>query len=96
MLDIDALHQLEQFETRLKKFSKDYKVENTEIVESFSGPPHCHIYIRLEKPLPVMTRIFLQMWLGSDPIKEYLSVRRVMIGDNHPILMLEKVKPEGF
>jgi len=64
-----------------------------------SGEPfHYHIVIELRRDLPpggagMCERILLQCLLGSDPMREALSWKRVGLGDITPTLFFEK-KPE--
>jgi hypothetical protein len=51
---------------------------------------HYHIILKLPYDTEVMERLFLQRLLGSDPLREYLSYRRVIEGIEMPILFFEK------
>lgn len=46
-----------------------------------------HVIIKLARALPVEERILLQALLGSDPVREALSLARVRAGNLHPILL---------
>jgi hypothetical protein len=97
LIDIDNGKQLDQFERNIKRVQEDFKVLDIKIVESTRRKgQHCHIYIRLEETINEYERIILQQFLGSDPVRNYLSLRRIRIDDLHPVLLLEKVRPEGF
>lgn len=46
-----------------------------------------HVIIKLFRPLPAEERIMLQALLGSDPVREALSLARVRAGNLFPILL---------
>jgi hypothetical protein len=91
LLDIDTEEQIDLFEERFeyiqKYFDCTYEVKNSQ-----SGYPHCHIYVTFDEntKLNELERIFLQLFLGSDPIRELLSYLRWNNGDVSPTLLLEK------
>jgi len=60
-------------------------------VPSKSGGNNYHVYVCVDMPLLPLTRIALQACLGSDPVKEALSVRRIMLGadDSAAVAMFE-------
>jgi hypothetical protein len=89
-IDIDNIEQLAEFEARMKYFQTWHDCD-IKIQESQSGQPHYHIYVTLKdlKVDPII-RIFLQLFLGSDSIIEFLSYKRLEAGDVHPTLFLEK------
>lgn len=60
------------------------------ITESRSGYPKRHIIIEWPTLLDPWKRIALQAALGSDHIRELLSSIRLMRGDEHPTLLVEK------
>lgn len=47
---------------------------NDSLLKTKSPGGNTHIYIRLEKPMNMQDRVALQAALGSDPLKEGLSV----------------------
>lgn len=57
---------------------------------SRSGLPGRHIIIRLPGPVNPWQRIAMQAAFGSDHIRELLSCIRLMRGDDHPTLLVEK------
>ena len=57
---------------------------------SSSGLPHCHVRIRLPFDVTPWQRIALQAALGSDPVRELLSCVRMLKGDVHPTLLVER------
>ncbi len=89
-IDIDNIEQLAVFEERMKYFQTWHDCD-IKIQESQSGHPHYHIYVTVKDlNLDPITRIFLQLFLGSDAIREFLSYKRLEEGDIHPTLFLEK------
>ena len=57
----------------------------------------------LTEPVSNEKRILLQALLGSDPVREMLSLIRVLNDDEHPTLFMEKpaqkllsAAPEGY
>jgi len=43
----------------------------------------------MENDTPAEERVALQLFLGSDPVREYLSLCLIEIGDPAPILFFE-------
>lgn len=63
-----------------------------EVHPSKSGLPRRHVTIALPGKVDQWQRIALQACLGSDPVRELLSATRLMRGDVHPTLFVEKPK----
>lgn len=57
---------------------------------SRSGLPKRHIIIELPSAIDPWQRIAMQAAFGSDHIRELLSCIRLMRGDDHPTLLVEK------
>ena len=92
LLDIDTEEHMQLFEERAEYLNQFLPID-FEIKQSQSGHPHYHIYVTLEDrkgPLADVERIFLQLFLGSDPTREFLSYLRVLSGEELPTLLLEK------
>lgn len=87
-LDIDSEEQFTLFHARLKELNALHKIQIVQEVKS-SKDGHYHVYIKLTRDIPTEERIILQMFLGSDPIREYLSMCLAKIGDSEPILLFE-------
>lgn len=99
-LDIDTEEQKESYFKRkgellgaIDNYLFDKLVEK--IVTSSSGPPHCHIILRLYKDgkpanLNDWQRVALQFTLSSDPVKEILSVYRILAEVKNPSILFEK------
>jgi hypothetical protein len=90
LIDIDTVEQYAIFQQRIDKVSKDIGMTIVSDEPSRSGLPRRHITIALGEEKTVADRLFLQLYLGSDPIKEYLSFLRYEAGDPKPILFFEK------
>ena len=94
MIDIDNEQQYEvflrSFEIMEREFNDDaltlMKVESP----SKSGLPCRHIRIHTGRNLSDVERIAWQAALGSDPIREILSMIRWMRHDFQPTLLVEK------
>lgn len=94
LINIDTKEQLEIFIERTEYLTRFFEFD-FEIDESQSGPPHYHIRVKFEDMiLDDMDRIFLQLFLGSDPTREFLSFLRIQKGEDYPTLFLEKKKQE--
>lgn len=97
-IDIDDNSQLEMFNRRFSdlfalstELFDDYKVVET---TSRSGLPHRHIIISLTKnnkriKLTDWQRVALQFALCSDPVKETLTVYRILTGVKDPSILFE-------
>lgn len=88
-IDIDTPEQLEVFSTRIQELNHLHNVMSTRQIPSPGGVGHYHIYVTLENDMDDTERVFLQLFLGSDPIREYLSLCLIQVGDPHPILFFE-------
>jgi len=98
-IDIDNTFQLEMFNRRFNDLSAipnelfdDAKVTET---PSRSGFPHLHIIVSLIKnkrriKLTDWQRVALQFALGSDPVKETLTVYRILAEVENPSILFEK------
>ena len=89
LLDIDSAEQYKTYKDRMEELSKLHKVVRIKEIPSSEKSGHRHIYISLVCGMEDEERIFLQLFLGSDPIREYLSLCLIRIGDPHPILLFE-------
>jgi len=90
-IDIDTTRQYGIFKLNIKELNEFFhSVWKIREYQSPRGPDHRHIYIRLDDNIKDTERAFLQLFLGSDPVREYLSMCLIKIGDPHPILMFEE------
>ena len=89
-IDIDSAEQYEIFKSRIKELNECFHcVFDMKEVPSPGGPNNRHIYIKLDCAILEEERAFLQLFLGSDPIREYLAWCLCKIGDPHPTLFFE-------
>lgn len=92
-LDFDEVHQWNQFVGKnWPIFRKYFDPKATHKLEqSQSGKPgHIHITISLSKPVSALERILFQAVLGSDPVRELLSLVRLYYNLPDPTLFFEK------
>jgi hypothetical protein len=90
-LDLDSDSAYELFQSQLSRLN--HVIDYGEIEELSSKNGNRHVIIHLNKKLAVRDRILLQACLGSDPVREILSYRRVLQGDDNPVLLL-RPKPK--
>jgi hypothetical protein len=87
-LDIDTDEAYAQFGRVLPVLKEYFGVISNFTTRSKSGDGR-HVRIRLAQPMPVMQRIALQAALGSDGVRELLSVVMVLNNDVAPCLLNE-------
>ena len=100
-LDIDTVEQIAVFQKRMDDLTY-VQIGNSlfdniesEITESSSGNPHYHIVLSFTKNgrrinLNDWQRVALQFMFGSDPIRETLTIYRILNGIENPSLLFEK------
>lgn len=88
-IDIDNKAAFSIFEKKILYLDKWYDF-TYKINVSLSGKPHRHVYVKLTTPVTPLERIFLQLFLGSDSTREFLSFQRIKNKDAHPTLFAEK------
>ena len=92
-LDIDSEEQYRSFLLNLRTLERDTNVTFGPFTRtpSKSGFPKCHITLTTTdgKPMDVWKRIALQFYLQSDPVREGLNCKRVLLGDPYPIAFFE-------
>lgn len=90
-IDIDTEEQYAQLSRNFSIFKQYFGCEIVpSITPSKSGLPHRHIIMEMTKPLPLIARIALQACLGSDPVRELLSVRRAIDGEENVVIFFER------
>ena len=97
-IDIDSAEQREIFERNFGILKNNWRKEFNGPIPTMesskpskSGWPCCHVVVKV--PFPLVSdfhRIAWQGALGSDPIRELLSLIRCLNGDEHPTLFVEK------
>ena len=89
-IDIDTAENYELFLLRIKYLEKWFNLTYKQ-KSSKTGGDHRHICIRLTETISSLERIFLQLYLGSDSKREFLSLIRIKNDDPHPTLFFEKM-----
>jgi hypothetical protein len=80
LLDIDSKTAYRQTERLLESLNKNLPDLVHSVHQTTSKSGNLHIYIKLNEPLPLETRLLLQAALGSDPMRELLSYIRTTKG----------------
>jgi hypothetical protein len=92
-IDIDSEDQYTEFKKRLPIFESVYP-SSVEAFPSKSGLPRRHITITadptIDKKFTDIERVAWQSLLGSDPIREILSMIQILNEDPNPVLFSEK------
>lgn len=91
-VDIDDEQSMEAFALRRAIFDRHILPLPglVEAVPSKSGRPgKFHITLQLERDITDLERVLFQLMLGSDPVRELLSYRRILNGDPHATLFFE-------
>jgi hypothetical protein len=93
-IDIDNKQHYEAFQRSWAVLRANGIVLSVKETPSKSGGACKHIRVTVAgiKELTDMERIAWQAALGSDPIREILSIVRALKGDAHPTLFAEKAK----
>lgn len=82
LLDLDTKEALAQYQRVLPKLFDNYHVVSTESWRSKSG--NTHVRIELGRPMTFPERLALQAALGSDGVRELLSLKRYHNGISEP------------
>jgi len=95
-IDLDCDEDFQEFRKRLADFNSQklgFVLRIERLTPSASGPPHYHAVVKisdadfLEPEQVILTderRILLQFLLGSDRVREILSVYRMLRQDDRP------------
>lgn len=86
-LDLDTPEACNQFGAYRGRLKAHFGA--VDIRETVSRNGHCHAYVTLPQPMSIPERIALQACLGSDPTREFLSLKRWLDKDENPILLFE-------
>jgi hypothetical protein len=89
LIDLDTDEQFQQFKKMLPHLREQYGVSSVEGYLSRHG--NRHIVVTLYNPVELEERLFLQAVLGSDPLREFLSYRRVQVGSANPSVLFRPV-----
>lgn len=89
-IDIDGAQALDRFNYQLPRIAKYIDIQH-EIRPSPSGEDgHYHVYCKVGRAVDKVERILIQLLLGSDQVREFLSWARWCEGDPNPTLFFEK------
>jgi hypothetical protein len=91
VLDLDSDSDLHFYRTIFPRMVEEIKkrrgIDMTVIEEWKSKSGGYHVTIKLSKPLPIKTRLLIQACLGSDRLKEWLSLCRYWAGKPEPSML---------
>lgn len=88
-IDIDSDLQYAIYQAQMVVMYREFSLDVVETV-SRNGLPGRHITITLPFEVSDIERIAFQAALGSDPLRELLSIFRHQRGDDYPTLFVEK------
>lgn len=89
-VDIDGREEWERHLVLRVRLAQMGLVERIEEQPSPSGLPNRHVTITLNIPLTPFSRIAFQAALGSDPMRELLSLQRAVQGIKDATVFFEK------
>jgi hypothetical protein len=90
LLDLDNEEDFHKAYAMLKRLESEIENCTSTVFPSKSGFPHRHMIVRLPFEISNVERIALQAIMGSDKIRELLSLFRVWKGDESPTLLAIK------
>lgn len=90
LVDLDTDAARLQYERVLPILKKVYGAKEDDRWISRGG--NAHRTVKLDKPVGILTRLGLQAMLGSDGVKEALSLQRARVGINEPSLLFRPTK----
>ena len=99
LIDLDDREALYYYDQRIERVTEALAERGVGLKElerwySKSGEG-LHIKMKLSKPLNVSTRLLLQACLGSDRIREFLSLMRKWDGSPSPSMLFKPPKKSG-
>jgi hypothetical protein len=90
-VDLDSEEQCAAFDKCIAIFEKRHRCLWTKRPSPSGEPHHFHVRVRLlAETIDAQTRVLYQATLGSDPVRECLSLQRLALGDTMPTLFFEK------
>lgn len=89
-IDCDTIEDVKFCMKRLMILTKVIKVDGYKITKSKSG--NRHVIIKLDKSYNIYERIAMQACLGSDRMREILSLANYMKDHKNPIVLIESVR----
>lgn len=90
LCDLDSADAVGQFEEVLPIIESMYGVTKVDAWTSRGG--HQHRVVYLKNAVGISTRLGLQAMLGSDGVKEALSLKRAMEGQKEPSILFKPKK----
>ena len=95
LIDIDNEDDYEYFLIAINRFEEEFESRIPfKIIPSKSGLPHQHIICEFPFEMENLQRVAFQAVLGSDRVREMLSLFRIIQGDTYPSLLA--IKPEDI
>lgn len=95
-VDLDTQAAIDTFERAAAILARSEKGMRWERHPSPSREPgHAHVVVTLQRKVGAKERILLQACLGSDPLRELLSLQRFEAGNPHPTLFFERPEDLG-
>jgi len=92
-IDIDGRDAWATFEFRMKRLLKMFVLQYT-YTQSPSGRPYFrHVTVELDEDITEMERLFLQLYLGSDAMREILSYHALKDGVARPTVFFDTAEP---
>lgn len=88
-VDIDSDNQLKAFENNFNRLCQSLHQDIYQVRTQSKSGKGFHIRVLMPWPLEPVERIAWQACLGSDPVREILSLIRFRRGDTIPTLFLE-------
>ena len=93
-LDLDSQEAESRYAKTLPEIAAMFSIIEAARWSSKSG--HSHVMLILDHDVDVVMRLFLQVLLGSDPVRERFSLQRWLMGEQEPsVLFRPKGKKEG-
>lgn len=91
-LDIDTVEAWGNYNRNFEKFDTHIiPIDEVKVEPSRSGEEgKYHVTLTLAEDISAKNRILYQLLLGSDPVREMLSLIRYVNEDPHPTLFIEK------
>jgi hypothetical protein len=90
LLDIDSKKDLKHCKLFLSRIKDELQDDISHIITKSTTPGHFHVSIKFPKNITPIERIALQAILGSDRVREMLSLFRLWNGETHPTLLARK------
>mgnify|MGYP000856016816 CR=1 FL=1 len=89
-IDLDSEQAYQQFLRAFSVMSRYRKMEIVSLQFSKSGAPNRHVYIKTGR-VSDSSRVALQSMLGSDVVRENLSMQRIKCNHKNPTVFFENV-----